>query len=555
MMTPETPREALLLEQIARLQEQAALQQEQVRLLNERIELLVRHNALLEQHNRVLQLKVDAMARKLFGKSSEKLDPAQLQMVFEALQEQEDDAAKKVPASADAPCVSEAEAGAADAAANGRAKRKKRTLEQVLEGLPVTEVIIDPEEVRAEPEAWACIGAEETKLIDYTPGRFSCQKIVRRKYVRKDARHLPPVTPPLVTLQERCIATPRLLAHTLIQRFELHLPYYRIEQMYERAGVPIPRQTLCGWSGMCADAAGLIIAQIRREVFADGYVQADETPVKYQDPQREGACGTGYLWVFYNPARNLSLFEWRTGRGAACLEEIVPQDFQGILQCDGYQVYEAFARSTQRSGNITLAGCLAHARRKFFEAQPEGEDARWVLAQIQHLYRIEQQLREARAGPAEVLAERQQHSAPIMERIKARLDEALAARRHLPRSLTGEAISYALNQWPKLGAFLRDGRVQIDNNLTENAIRPSAIGKKNWLFMGDSQTGSRAATFYTLIGNCHREGINATAYLTDIFTRLPAATNQTVHRLTPKAWAAEQAALRQAVVQTCVSAL
>ncbi len=512
---------------------------------------LRQENEQLRQHNRVLQLKVDAMARKLFGQSSEKLDPAQLQMVFEALQNGvPEDAAKKPEASADAPCGSEA----GEAVQAPKMARKKRSLEQVIEGLPVTEVIIDPPEVKADPEAWACIGAEETKLIDYTPGSFSCQKIVRRKYVRKDARHLPPITAPLVTLQERCIATPRLLAHTLTSRFELHLPYYRIEQVYERAGVPLPRQTLCGWAGMCADACGLILEAVKREVFADGYAQADETPVKYQDAQREGVCGTGYLWVFYNPVRKVSLFEWRTGRGAACLEGIVPQGWEGMLQCDGYQAYEAFARSTPREGKITLAGCLAHARRKFFEAQPEGEDARWVLAQMQQLYQIEQRLREARAGPGDMLEARQQQSAPIMQRIKARLDELQAGRKHLPRSLTGAAISYALSQWRKLCVFLGGGRVQIDNNLVENAIRPSAIGKKNWLFMGDAQSGSRAATFYTLISNCHREGINATAYLTDIFTRLPTETNQTVHRLTPKAWAAQQAARSQALVQSAALA-
>lgn len=547
MMTPETPREVLL--------EQIALLQDQVRLLNERIELLSQHNALLEQDKHMLQLKVDAMARKLFGKSSEKLDPAQLQMVFEALQ-QEDGAAKKAPASDSAACGSEAEAAAAATTnANTPGKRKRRTLEEVIEGLPVTEVIVDPEEVKADPEAWACIGAEETKLIDYTPGKFSCQKILRRKYVRKDARHLPPVTPPLLTLQERCIATPRLLAHTLTQRFELHLPYYRVEQMYARAGVPISRQTLCGWSGMCADAVSLIMAATKREVFADGYVQCDETPVKYQDPQREGVCGTGYLWVFYNPVRNLSYFAWRTGRGAACLEDIVPPEFTGIIQCDGFQAYDAFAKSPARAGKIELAGCLAHARRKFFEARAEGEDPQWVLAQMQQLYRIEAQLREARAGPQEVQSTRAEHSAPILARIKARLEELQATHKHRPRSLTGEAITYALNQWAKLCVFLRDGRVQIDNNLTENAIRPSAIGKKNWLFIGDAQSGDRAATFYTLIDHCHRQGIDATAYLTDIFTRLPRETNQTVHRLTPKAWAVEQASLRQAVAQTCVAAL
>ena len=537
------PRDAQLL-----LAENAVLR-EMILALQAQLEALKEENAQIRRHNAVLRLKVDAMARKLFGKSSEKLDPAQLQMVFDALQnETPGDAAKKAGASDTPACGSEAEG--TPTARNG--KRKKRTLDELIDGLPVSETIIDPAEVKADPAAWSCIGAEMTKLIDYIPGKFQCEKLVRRKFVRKDARHLPPITAPLHTLQDRCIATPRLLAHTLTNRFELHLPFYRIEQMYARLGVPLPRQTLCGWSGMAHDACGLIIEQIKRDVFADGHVQCDETPVKYQDPERKGVCGTGYLWVIHNPARNLSLFAWRTGRGAACLESIVPPEFQGIIQCDGYSAYDAFIKTPARAGRIELAGCIAHMRRKFFEAKAEGEDPQWVLAQLQQLYQIEARLREARAGPEEVLSTRQQHSTPIMERIQARLEHLQATHTHRPRSLTGEALSYALNQWAKLRVFLRDGRVQIDNNLVENAIRPSAIGKKNWLFMGDAQSGARAATFYTLIGNCHRQGIDATSYLSDIFKRLPTETNQTVHRLTPKAWAADQAAMRHALAQSAV---
>ena len=541
-MMPDTPRDSLLLQELATLREM-------IPLLQAQMEVLKAENEQLKQHNVVLRLKVDAMARKLFGRSSEKLDPAQLQMVFEALQNETpgDDAAKKPAASDCVPDASEAEAAAAPPV-----RRKKRTLDELVAGLPVTEVLIDPEEVKADPEAWSCIGAEETKLIDYTPGRFLCQKLVRRKYVRKDARHLPPITAPLHTLQDRCIATPRLLAHTAANHFELHLPYYRIAQMYARQGMPIERQTLGGWMGMAHEASRLIIEQIKRDVFADDYAQIDETPVKYQDPDREGVCGTGYLWVCHNPVRNVSLFVWRTSRATAGLESIVPPDFKGIIQCDGYQAYETFASSPARAGRIELAGCLAHMRRKFFEAREEGADPQWVLGQVQQLYQIEARLREARAGPQEVLSTRQEHSAPIMERIKARLEELQRSRKHLPQSLTGKALSYALNQWGKLGVFLCHGSVQIDNNLIENTIRPSAIGKKNWLFMGDPTSGDRAATFYTLIGNCHRQGINAEAYLTDIFKRLPTETNQTVRRLTPKAWAAEQAALRQALAQSAV---
>ena len=544
MMMPDSPRDASLLQQEnATLREMNKTLQAQIGTLTQRIEQLT-------QDNLVLRLKVDAMARKLFGKSSEKLDPAQLQMVFEALQnEGPGSELKKSEASGSNADNSEAEADKGVSVAKP-VKRRKRTLEDIIEGLPVMDVIIEPEAVKAEPEAWRCMGEEVTKLINYTPGRFNCERLIRRKYVRKEAAYEAPIIAPLPTLQDRCIATPKLIAHTLSNRFELHLPYYRIEQMYERAGVPIPRQTLCGWSGMAHDACALIMKAIKREVFADGYVQIDETPVKYQDPERQGLCGTGYLWVVHNPVRNISLFEWHTGRAAACLESLVPPEFTGLIQCDGYSAYESFIKSPARKGSIQLAGCLAHARRKFFEAKAEGTDPQWVLLQMQHLYQIEARLREARAGPLEVRALRQEQSVPILARIKAQLDELERSHRHRPRSLTGAAISYALNQWDKLTLYVRDGRVQIDNNLVENTIRPSAIGKKNWLFMGDARSGARAATFYTLIGNCHREGINAEAYLTDIFTRLPGETNQTVHRLIPKAWAAEQAAQKPVKTQS-----
>ena len=169
---------------------------------------------------------------------------------------------------------------------------------------------------------------------------------------------------------------------------------------------------------------------------------------------------------------------------------------------------------------------------------------------MQKLYQIETRLRDSRAGPDTIRSERQTHSLPILQPIKIRLDDLVARRKHLPQSLTGEAISYTLGQWDKLLVFLSDGRVQIDNNLVENTIRPSAIGKKNWLFMGDPKSGERAAAFYTLIGNCHRAGIDAQSYLTDLFTRLPdpAQTTGTLQGLTPHGWAAERKSARETPV-------
>lgn len=231
-----------------------------------------------------------------------------------------------------------------------------------------------------------------------------------------------------------------------------------------------------------------------------------------------------------------------TGRGSACLEQIVPQDYTGLIQIDVCQAYDSFIKQPGRAGNIMLAGCMVHARRKFYEAQEEREDARWGLAQMQALYRIEARLREARVGPQQVRTARQERSVPILEAIHQSLQHS---RVHLPRSLTGGAITYNLGQWEKLSVFTRDDRVQIDNNLVENSIRPSAIGKKNWLFMDDAQSGERAAPFYTLKGNCH-VGLNAEAYLIELFERLPRATIQTVNELTPHAMAAKRRAAAQA---------
>jgi len=492
---------------------------------------LLQERDALQQEIKVLRLKVDSLARRIFGQSSEKLDPAQLELLFnvvrnEAVAEQEDQAGASGPLP--------------PAASKSAKPRTKRKLEDVIAELPVTEVIIDPAEVMADPDSWECIGAEETKLIDFTPGKFSCRRLRRRKYVRKDQRHLAPVTAPLTTLQERCMATPALLAHTLSLRYEMHLPFYRIEQMYERLGVPISRQTMCNWSAMSAGASGLVREALRKEVFEDGYVQIDETPVKYQDPGRKGVCGTGWLWVIYNPVRQICFFEWRLGRGAKELQSIVPVDFEGTIQCDGHSAYSSFASSPERFGKITLTGCLAHARRKFFEAKAEGEDAQWVLAQIQRLYQIEAELAQARAAPEQVLRARQNQSAVILKEVRRRLEDWRAKHKHLPRSLTGEAITYSCNQWERLEGYLHDGRLRIDNNLVENAIRPSAIGKKNWLFMGDRASGERAAMFYTLIANCHRAEIDVAEYLTDLFTQLPTHTTKTVYRLTPSAWAAHR---------------
>jgi transposase len=215
---------------------------------------------------------------------------------------------------------------------------------------------------------------------------------------------------------------------------------------------------------------------------------------------------------------------------------VIHANFTGTLQSDGYGAYPAFAKT--RGGAITLAGCWAHVRRKFHDALEQApRTAYWFLRHIAHLYYVEAQLRKYHAGPRLRAAERAWKSAPVQERIHRALIQLKISRRHLPQSLMGRAIDYALAQWPTLGVWLEDGRVEIDNNLVENSIRPTAIGKKNWLFIGEAQAGQRGAIIYTITESCRRRGIDPYAYLRDVLTRLPSMTNWQIKDVTPEAWA------------------
>jgi transposase len=238
-------------------------------------------------------------------------------------------------------------------------------------------------------------------------------------------------------------------------------------------------------------------------------------------------------------------YHWETSRAAHCLNKVIAPNFRGTIQCDAYIAYPSFARQRE---DITLVGCWTHARRPFFEARDHiPQQAGWILRQIGHLYRIEKELRERGAGPALRQAVRASQSAMIVQRIFRALAAWKRSGRFLPRLSFGKAIDYALANRELLSRFLQDGRLEIDNNQVENAIRPTAIGKKNWLFIGEANAGERSAILYTIIECCRRRGIDPQAYLRDVLTRLPSATNWNVNELTPENWAKAKQAILQTV--------
>jgi transposase len=476
--------------------------------------------AQLQAENKLLRQKLDALARRLFGVSSEALDPAQLQLLL-----QMPELAAPAVAATPAPVVVEARQPVA--------VRKDRA-PRLPEHLPVVEEVIDPEPVKAQPEQWRCIGQEVSEQLDYEPGRFLRRRTVRRKYVHRTEVDATPIIAPLPEcLQERGLAAPGLLAHVIVSKFCDHLPLYRQEQIFaQRYKINLSRQTLARWMELAADWLRPIYESIRTGVMAGGYVQVDETPIDYLVPGN-GKTSQGYLWTGSRPGGDV-FYHWATSRAAACLENIIPVDFRGTVQCDGYSAYRAFAKARQ---GIALAGCWAHVRRKFHESMESSPRlAGWVLRQLQHLYRIEARLREGKAGPALRLAVRAHQSCPIVERLERVFLRLKAGGKHLPQSPLGTALDYALGQWTSLQVFLTDGRVEIDNNLVENAIRPTALGKKNWLFIGEASAGDRSAILYTIIESCRRRGIEPYGYLKAVLTRLPHMTNQQIPEVIPAAW-------------------
>ena len=428
-------------------------------------EWLRSENLRLNQEVKLLQEKLDLLIRRFFGKSSEKMDPAQMLMALEELERCEEADLSKA---AD-------EAWRQDASGEPPRKRRRPGVgERIPESLPVVETILDPTEVKADPESWRLIGEETSDSLDYTPGGFQILRTNRRKFVKRNNPDSAPIIAPLPSsLQERCKASPGLIAQVVVSKYCDHLPLHRQEDIYHtRHGVWLPRQTLARWVLLCSDWLAPIYREIRSQLFVKGCVQVDETPVKYLSPGN-GSTKIGYLWTICDPKGDV-VYHWSTSRGAENLHNIIPVDFYGTMQTDGYSAYTSFLKkieADEQATRITLAGCWAHARRHFFEAKKNSpQQAGWILRQIALLYQIESKLRRNRAGPKLRQTVRSAESRPIYERIGKAIIRWKATGLYLPRSAFGKAMNYALGQWEGLGRFLENGQQEIDNNLVENGL-------------------------------------------------------------------------------------
>jgi transposase len=424
-----------------------------------------------------------------------------------------------------------------DAVAIPAHTRKKRGRRPLPDFLPVQEILHDlPEEEKVcthDPSHELVeISRETSDQLKFIPATVEIVRHVRPKYACPHCKQGVKIAPMPKLPIPKSIATPSLLAHVATSKYVDALPLYRQEKIFQRLGVDVSRATLASWMVKLGDLVEPLMDRIREEIRGNSFVQCDETPFQVLNEPGKRAQSPSYLWVLRGgePEHPLIYYEYDPSRSAEVPKRLL-HDFRGFLQTDGYEGYTALGREP----GIVHVGCWAHARRKFDEAlRGQGKTrkksakrsakesrARQALSQIQALYRIEREWKEA--TPAERYAARQEHTKPRLEKLREWLDASIAS--VPPQSLTGKAMYYLDKQWPKLVRVLDDGRLPLDTNRVENAIRPFVLGRKNWLF-ADTVRGARAsANLYGLIETAKANRIEPGRYLAYLFEVLPTITS------------------------------
>lgn len=406
--------------------------------------------------------------------------------------------------------------------------------------LPRTDFLHEPDSTQC-----ACggqmtrIGEDIAEKLDYTPGTFSVQRHVRGKWACPHCQHLTQAPVP-AQLIDKGIPTAALLAQILVAKYADHLPLYRQEAIFAREGCSIPRSTLAQWVGQCGVALQPLADALHQQLLAQPVLHADETPVAMLDPGA-GKTKRAYLWAYsvgaHDPFKAVvyDFADSRAGRHA----QAFLGDWRGTLVCDDYSGYKALIAK-----GVKEAGCMAHARRKFFELHKASKSqiAQQALTLIAQLYEVEREIAQNQDTPItpQLRQEmRQKKARPIMETLHTWL---LTQRAQVPNSSgTAQAIDYSLKRWSALTHYLDDGQVPIDNNWIENQIRPIALGRKNWLFAGSLRAGQRAAAIMSLIQSARLNGHDPYAYLKDVLTRLPTQLNSRIEELLPHRWVPVQA--------------
>lgn len=478
----------------------------------EYLELIQAKNTVLILQHELAQLK-----RILFGSKSERHIPAD----------------PNQPTLFDLPAIEEPEA-VKQQISYIRDKKQKKSKAVRLE-LPAhlerkTEVI-EPENL---PENAHKISEKVTEILEYIPGTLHVRRIVRPYYVGESNDEKTEII--IADLPSRALpksnAGEGLLAYLIISKYVDHLPFYRQVQMLKRQDVQIAESTINGWFNASVQLLEPLYEALKTKVLDTDYLMADETPIPVQTKDKPGATHKGYHWVYYNPLTRKILFDYQKSRGREG-PDLLLKDYSGYLQTDGYSAYNNLSNKSK----IKQLACWAHARRYFKKAlDNDNERSEHALKLIKELYAIERQAKEQNLEADQIRSLRQKMSKPLLDEMYTWLKKQLIE--VLPQSAIGKAIAYTLKLWPRLIIYIEDGRLNIDNNLTENSIRPVALGRKNYMFAGSHDAAQRAAMMYSFLATCKINGVEPFSWLKETLTKiadhpanklyelLPGATNQ-----------------------------
>ena len=509
-------------------------------MIGQLLEALRNTNRKLSQMEHQLQ----QLLRRLYGRSSEKIDPKQLALFSEMLKELEGES----PAPIETPAVPAPPAPRR----NGHGRRR------LGEDLPRERIIHDlPEHEKACPccgKVRAVIGQETSEQLDYVPAQVKVIEHVRLKYACRSCEaeaaeggpQMVTACKPLAPI-EKGLAAPGLLAYVIVSKYGDHLPLHRLEKILKRHEIEISRSTMCDWMRQSAEALRPLYDWMVGEVRRSKVIHTDDTPVEVQQPGR-GKTRTGRFWVYLGDQTHpQTVFDYtpsRTRDGPMTFLRDWGQDEARYLQADAFGGYDGIYAG-QAGGKVIEVACWAHARRKFHEARKSDyRNTAQALGYIRLLYDVETDARReilARgedAAPAAIRRDlRQRRSWPRLEEFKQWLDALQApAGTVLPKSPMGQAVTYALNQWEALCVYAGDGDLAIDNNAAENALRRIAVGRKNWLFAGSDTGGRTAAVLFSLIATCERHHVEPLAYLRDVLTRIAAHPSNALGDLAPNHW-------------------
>ena len=372
--------------------------------------------------------------------------------------------------------------------------------------LPVVEIIIEPSQ---DTTGMVCIGREITEELDYTPAKLHVNRIVRPKYITKEDEkgNQTQVIAQLNRPIPKCMASVALLVMIFTDKYIYHLPLYRILKRIAQMGVPLPSSTLESWVKLGAQLLHPLYAVHRLYVFREIYQMIDESPIKVQDSDKQGACHQGYMWVRYAPLSKAALFEYYKSRSTkGPIDDL--STFTGYIQTDGYSGYTYLA---SLQGIIHLS-CWCHARRYFHRALDNDEErASHVMKLIQLLYAIESLARESEMSHQERHTLRLEKSLPIINEIGQYIYQERD--KVTPKSPIGQAFEYCSNRWVSLQNYLTNGMLEIDSNLIENSIRPLSIGRKNFLFAGSHDAAKDIAMFYSFFATCTKNDIDPQKWL------------------------------------------